>query len=384
MPFEWIKQALDKRAQDNLLRSRRPVWRDRQSRLHFGGDSYLDFSSNDYLGMSQHPQVIRAAQDALERYGVGSGGSAMVTGYNVELQKLESYLADWLGFDRCILFGSGFAANTGVLETLMADKQGLLIQDKLNHASLIDGGLHCQAKSVRFKHNDIQSLEARLKMAGSAKMVVSEGIFSMDGDGAPLEDFSRLCKDYNSALMVDDAHGFGVLGEQGKGSVAKAGLTNNDVDIYMATFGKAVGTSGAFVCASDDVCEYLLQFCRHYTYSTAMPSALVAATFASLEALKDEQWRRDKLSENITYFKQRQCELGLGDSGSSSAIQPILIGDSAKALSIGDSLRNQGIWLGAIRPPTVPKGSARLRVTLSCLHSDKDIDHLFNQLEPLL
>lgn len=366
------------------MRTRKAVVRDKTCRLQYQGQAYIDFSSNDYLGMSQHPEVVEAAAQALKQYGVGSGGSAMITGYSPEHQALEHYLADWLGYESCLLFGSGFAANTGVIETLMAGKSDLLIQDKLNHASLIDGGINCQAKSLRFHHNDIDALNTRLQSAGNNKLVVTEGVFSMDGDTSPLRQIAELAKANGAAVMVDDAHGLGVLGEQGKGTPSYFGLSNKAIDIHMATFGKAVGTTGAFVAASSQTIEYLLQFCRHSIYSTAMPPAMAAATLTSLKLIAKEQWRRDKLCELINHFKQKMAQLGLPDSHSKTAIQPVVIGDAAKVMNISDSLKASGIWLTAIRPPTVPQGTSRLRVTLSCNHEIADIDVLFEKLEALL
>ncbi|MCJ8269275.1 MAG: 8-amino-7-oxononanoate synthase [Psychrosphaera sp.] len=303
----------------------------------------------------------------------------MLTGYSYAQRELEDYLCDWLGFDRCLLFNSGFAANTGVLQTLLSE-QSLLVQDKLNHASLIDGGVACAAKSVRFRHNDMDSLQQRLQSAPNDTLTVTEGVFSMDGDTAKLDEIYQLTRENKSWLMIDDAHGIGVLGEQGKGTANHYGLSPNAVDIHMATFGKAVGTTGAFVGASKSTIEYLLQFCRHYIYSTAMPPAMAAATLASLKCLAQEQWRRDKLGELTDYFKSKIKGLGLLDSHSDSAIQPIIIGCADKTVALSESLKKQGIWLAAIRPPTVSAKVSRLRVTLTSQHETKDIDSLFDKL----
>lgn len=384
MPFDFIQAKLDERVQHKLLRTRRALVRLSSTKVATDKDTFLDFSSNDYLGMSQHQDVISAANTATVQYGIGSGGSSMITGYSKVHQALEEYLAHWLGFERCMLFSSGFAANTGVIETLMVNKDDLLIQDKLNHASLIDGGRHCQAKSVRFAHNDMDALKRRLQQAGNNKLVVSEGVFSMDGDSAVLDQVVEHTKACSAGLMVDDAHGLGVLGEQGKGTLSHFGLNAADADIYMATFGKAVGTGGAFVAGSTSMIEYLLQFCRHYTYSTAMPPALAQATLTSLQIIAQDSWRREKLQSLIAHFKFRLNQIGLPDNQSSSAIQPILIGDTQKTLAISEGLKKSGIWLTAIRPPTVPQGTSRLRVTLNCDHQTQDIDFLFEQLEALI
>lgn len=384
MPFSFIDSALKKREAANLKRQRHTLCRDSDGLITFQGKRYLDFSSNDYLGMANHPDVVNAAHQAMQQHGIGSCGSAMVTGYHPCHQALEEYLADWLGYERCMLFNSGFSANTGVVETLMQHPDGLLVQDKLNHASLIDAGINCKSNSVRFNHNDMPALERRLQGFANNKLVVTEGVFSMDGDTADLPSAVKLAKAAKAGFMIDDAHGIGVIGEQGKGTAAHLGIESNQIDVHMATFGKAVGTAGAFVAASNNTIEYLLQFNRHYIYSTAMPPAIAAGTLQSLKIIAKDQWRRDKLAELVGLFKQRARKLGLPDNHSSSAIQPIIIKDAAKAVMISEALKEAGIWLTAIRPPTVPVGTSRLRVTLTCHHQSSDIDRLFDQLELLL
>jgi 8-amino-7-oxononanoate synthase len=379
MAFEFIDAALTKRRQNHLLRKRVCLPQGHGRTVTFEGKPYLNFSSNDYLGMASHPKVLKAAQVALDKYGCGSSGSPLLTGYSHAQRELEDYLCDWLGFERCLLFNSGFAANTGVLQTLLSE-QNLLIQDKLNHASLIDGGVACVAKSVRFRHNDMDSLQQRLQSAPNDTLTVTEGVFSMDGDTAKLDDIYQLTRQYESWLMIDDAHGIGVLGEQGRGTTSHYGLPPSAVDIHMATFGKAIGTTGAFVGASESLIEYLLQFCRHYIYSTAMPPAMAAATLASLTCLAQEQWRRDKLGELTDYFKTKMEGLGLTPSTSNSAIIPIIIGSADKTLLLSENLKKQGIWLAAVRPPTVASNGSRLRVTLTSQHETTDIDKLFDKL----
>ena len=379
MSFEFIDAALSERRANHLLRKRVCLPQGHGRLVSFDGKPFVNFSSNDYLGMASHPKVLKATQQALDKYGCGSSGSPLLSGYSHAQRELEDYLCQWLGFERCLLFNSGFAANTGVLQTLLND-QSLLVQDKLNHASLIDGGVACAAKSVRFRHNDMDSLQQRLQSALHDTLTVTEGVFSMDGDTAKLDDIYQLTRQHKSWLMVDDAHGLGVLGKQGKGTADHYGLGPNEVDIHMATFGKAVGTTGAFVGASESTIEYLMQFCRHYIYSTAMPPAMAAATLASLKCLAQEQWRRDKLTELTEYFKCKMQALGLKSNRSNSAIMPIIIGCAEKTVALSDSLKKQGIWLAAVRPPTVSANSSRLRVTLTSQHEHKDIDNLFDKL----
>ena len=380
MAFDFIQDGLNRRHNEQLFRQRFALAKGHGRTLSYQGKNYLNFSSNDYLGMAAHPQVIKAGQIALNKYGVGSSGSALITGYSQAQLELEAYLCDWLGLERCLLFNAGFSANTGVIQTLMTHADSLLVQDKLNHASLIDAGLNCGAKLVRYRHNDMSHLQQKLNSDHADKLVVTEGVFSMDGDSAPLVQIQQITDDHHAWLMVDDAHGLGVLGDEGKGTVNALGMASDSVDITMATFGKAIGTMGAFVGAGADTIEYLIQFCRHYIYSTAMPPAMAAATLASLQIVAKEQWRRDKLQQLIAYFKTKLVILGFPPNMSETAIQPIIIGDTAKTLQISQALKQQGIWLTAIRPPTVAANTARLRVTLTCEHTESDIDRLFNGL----
>lgn len=343
---------------------------------------YLNFSSNDYLGLACDPQVKLGAIDAVNKYGAGCGGSPLVIGHGRIHQYLEDQLKDLTGHSGVMLYTSGFAANSGVIETLLS-KEDYLLQDKLNHASLLNAGRSSAAKMNRFVHNDLASLEQQLatKAAKNAtdRLVITEGIFSMDGDGAPLADMAKHCQEHQSWLMVDDAHGFGVYGE-GAGSCKAAGVS---ADILMATFGKAIGTSGAFVAADKDVIDYLVNFCRHYIYSTSLSPMVVGATIASIELTKQttkQAWRRQKLEHNIAHFREQAAKFGLAVMPSQSAIQPIIIGDSARAMAVTEHLRELGIWVTAIRPPTVAKGSARLRITLSTNHQISDIDTLVQSL----
>jgi len=347
-----------------------------QCHMALGAAPLINFSANDYLGLATDPLVIEAANNASAKYGVGSGGSPLVTGQSSLHQYLQDMLCDITGLEHAMLFSSGFAANSGVISTLLG-KGDLLLQDKLNHASLMDAGISSPATMKRFRHNDMGHAAKQLAMASDYdnRLLVTEGIFSMDGDGGNLSSLRQQVDAHNAWLMVDDAHGFGVNGG-GQGSCAMAGITPN---ILMATFGKAIGTSGAFVAGDHATIEYLTNFCRHYIYSTALPIAIVAATIKSVE-LSQQSWRHDKLNQRISYFKQQASKLGLALLPSNSAIQPLIIGDSSQTTALSNALKQQGFCVGAIRPPTVAQGSARLRITLSANHKLSDIDGLLSTL----
>lgn len=344
--------------------------------------AYLNFSGNDYLGLATEPQLIKALTEGAERFGVGSSGSPLVTGFHYAHRALSDALCDWLGVDDVLLFSSGFAANQVMLQHL-ADKTDHLLLDKLCHASLIDAALHSDAPYKRFPHQDLVALEMQLQRHPSA-LVVTEGVFSMDGDSPDLMAVSALCKTHKADLLLDDAHGLGVLGKEGKGSWDAQGLESKDMLCLMANFGKALAGQGAFLAGSATVMDYLRQFARHYVYSTALSPALCWAMKTSVELSRSQEWRRDKLNDNIQLFKTLAAGAGFTLLPSNTAIQPLIIGDSDKAMLISACLKKQGIWLSAIRPPTVPQGSARLRITLSAMHQSGDIHFLVQQLEQLL
>jgi 8-amino-7-oxononanoate synthase len=344
--------------------------------------AYLNFSGNDYLGLATEPKLINALAEGAERFGVGSSGSPLVTGFHYAHRALSDALCDWLGVDDVLLFSSGFAANQVMLQHL-ADKTDHLLLDKLCHASLIDAALTSDASYKRFPHQDLAALEMLLQRYPSA-LVVTEGVFSMDGDSPDLSAVSALCTINKADLLLDDAHALGVLGKEGKGSWDAQGLQPNDMLCLMANFGKALAGQGAFLAGSATVIDYLRQFARHYIYSTALSPALCWAMKTSVELSRSQEWRRDKLNDNIQLFKTLAAGAGLTLLPSNTAIQPLIIGDSDKAMLISASLKKQGIWLSAIRPPTVPQGSARLRVTLSAMHQSDDIHFLVQKLEQLI
>ncbi|EOG5374836.1 8-amino-7-oxononanoate synthase [Cronobacter turicensis] len=341
------------------------------------GVRYRNFSGNDYLGLSQHPALIAAWRQGAERFGVGSGASGHVSGYSGAHQSLENALAQWLGFDRALLFISGFAANQAVVAALMQQPDRILA-DRLSHASLLEAASHSPATLRRFAHNAPGALAALLdKPCDGLTLVFTEGVFSMDGDRAPLADIAGLAQSAQTLLMVDDAHGIGVLGREGRGSCDVAGVRP---DLLLVTFGKAFGLSGAALLCSESMADYLLQTARHLIYSTAMPAAQACALDAALTVVREGDDLRARLARNITRFRAGASQLPLTLADSQTAIQPLIVGENSAALTLAEKLRERGCWATAIRPPTVPAGTARLRLTLSAAHQDDDIDALLEAL----
>ncbi|HBC8592210.1 TPA: 8-amino-7-oxononanoate synthase [Citrobacter koseri] len=375
-----IDDALTARRSADALRRRYAVTQGAGRWLVANERQYLNFSSNDYLGLSHHPQIIRAWQQGAERFGVGSGGSGHVSGYSVAHQALEEALAGWLGYSRALLFISGFAANQAVIAALMA-KDDRIVADRLSHASLLEAANLSPATLRRFTHNDPQHL-ARLLDApcGGQQLVVTEGIFSMDGDGAPLAEIHRVARRRNAWLLVDDAHGIGVTGDEGRGSCWRQQVKP---ELLIVTFGKGFGVSGAAILCSESVADYLLQFARHLIYSTSMPPAQAQALSAALAVIRSPEGadRREKLAALIQRFRSGVKASDFTLANSHSAIQPLIVGDNARALRLADTLREQGCWVSAIRPPTVPAGTARLRLTLTQAHETQDIDRLLEVLD---
>ena len=374
-----IDAALDARRAAEALRVRTPVENGAGRFLTCDQRRYSNFSSNDYLGLSQHPALIRAWQQGAEQYGVGSGGSGHVSGYTRAHRALEEQLADWLGYPRALLFISGFAANQALIAALTG-KDDRIVADRLSHASLLEAASHSPAQLRRFAHNDAAQLASLLdKPCEGQQLVVTEGIFSMDGDSAPLGDIHAATRRKGSWLLVDDAHGIGVTGPEGRGSAA-----HQDVkpELLVVTFGKGVGISGAAVLCSDPVADYLLQFARHLIYSTSMPPAQAVALLAAFNLIRSDEGeaRRQQLSALISQFRAGVSGLPLEITASQSAIQPLIVGENARALHLAQTLREKGIWVTAIRPPTVPAGTARLRLTLTAAHEAADITALLEAL----
>lgn len=383
-----LNRALKERKKQNRYRTRRITKGPQQIEMKVDDRDVISFCSNDYLGLANHPQIKQATIKAINDFGVGSGSAHLVNGHSIVHHQLEEELAEFSGYPRALLFSTGYMANLGLCQALTA-KGDYIFEDKLNHASLIDGGLISGAKMQRYLHNDVSSLKQKFDKThkdnnqDTNKLVLTDGVFSMDGDIANLPKLSTLCKKNNSWLMVDDAHGFGTLGETGKGCLQHFSLGQKDVPIYMATLGKAIGTAGAFIAGSDELIETIIQQARTYIYTTAMPAAIAEATRYSLNIIQNESRHLNNLNNNIAYFKSCCTELELPIENSETAIQPMIIGDDKAALQISQDLFESGFLVTAIRPPTVPEGTSRLRITLSAKHTHDHIDQLINALREL-
>lgn len=350
-------------------------------RLHVDGRELLSFASNDYLGLAQHPQVIAAMKDAADRWGVGSTAAHLLGGHRTPHAELERNVAHWLGYEAALLFSTGYLANLGVIAGLL-ERGDVCVQDKLNHACLIDGARLAGCDLRRYPHGDVDAAARQLDAAaGAPKMLATDGVFSMDGDLAPLRELAALARRRDALLFVDDAHGFGVLGPDGRGSPEHLGLGAVDVPLRMLTLGKAVGCGGALVLGGRALMDALVQFARPFVYTTAMPPALAAAASAAIAIIRREPQRRAHLQAMVARFRAGAAELGLALMPSATAIQPLLIGDSEAAQALSRALLARGLYVPAIRPPTVPVGSARLRVTLSAAHTAQDVDLLLGALD---
>ena len=382
-PFSELAANLDDLALQGLYRSRRVSASPQGIKLDIDGKAVVNFCSNDYLGLANHPDVVNAFKAAVDQYGVGSGSAHLICGHSAAHHALEEELAEFTGRDRALLFSTGYMANLGVISALVG-RGDAVFEDRLNHASLLDGGLLSGARFKRYAHGDLGNLEDKLAQASGNKLIVSDGVFSMDGDVAPLDKLALAAKNHQAWLMVDDAHGLGVIGAQGGGVLEHYGLTQQDVPVLMGTLGKGIGTFGAFVAGSEDLIETLIQKARTYIYTTALPASVAEATRASLKIVSAESWRRDKLINLTERFRLGAAQLGLTLMDSSSAIQPVLIGDSQKAVDISNTLMEAGFLVSAIRPPTVMQGSARLRVTFSALHEPLHVDQLLDALQQII
>ncbi len=373
---EFLKSLLQQRQQDNLYRTRQVRSGVQAPTILINGQTYLAFCSNDYLGLASDERLKIACQLGAERYGIGSGASHLITGHTLAHQSLEQEVAIYTQRERALLFSTGYMANLGVITALLG-RHDAVFSDKLNHASLIDATKLSQAKIYRY--SDMQTLALRLaKSSARHKLIVTDGIFSMDGNIANLPKIIELAKTYNAWVMVDDAHGLGVVGKTGRGTLELYDCGVEDVPILMGTFGKAFGVFGAFIAGSELLIETLIQFARSYIYTTALPPALVETVRESLIIATEENWRRQRLQELITYFRKQASSLPLIES--STPIQPIILGDSTTALEVSKALYQRGIIVTAIRPPTVPNGTSRLRITLSALHNENQIDKLITSL----
>lgn len=367
-----IANALEARRQKGLTRQVRTIEGGNQAKLFHQKDGYVNFSSNDYLGLANDKELSLAWQKGIELYGNGSGASPLVTGFSPAHQNLETALCEWLGFSRAILFSSGFSANQALIFGLL-EKGDLLLQDKLNHASLMEAGQLSPATMKRFLHNDLNSLK---KLLTQEALVITEGVFSMDGDLSPLAELRAVTKDH-AWLAVDDAHGIGVLGEQGQGSCHYA---NIKPDILIVTFGKAFGLSGAAILCNEEVGDYLTQFARHHVYSTAIPPSQAYALTHAIGMIQTQSWRREKLGELQHIYRECFSRFD-GYVETETPIKPILLGEASLAIDVAEQLKSKGHWLTAIRPPTVPNGTARLRITLTSNHTLEQVRQLASCFE---
>ena len=371
-----LEQLLQERGEQRLWRERVAIGSPQGRLVTVDGKSLLNFCSNDYLGLTSHPKLAQAGAAAIEQWGSGSGASHLVCGHQELHEQLESALAAFVGAEKAIVFSTGYMANLALPQTFLG-RNGLLLEDKLNHASLLDAGQLAAATMRRYPHLDVQ-VAARMLAESDApqKMIMTDGVFSMDGDIAPLAELREICNSNQTMLVVDEAHGFGVMGIDGGGVCQERGISISDNHVLMGTLGKAAGSFGAFIAGDRYLMEALVQFARPVIYTTALPPAVIACSLAALEVMKSESWRREKLHNNIAYFRERASQQGLLLGNSRTPIQPVVIGCVERAVRVSRELKKQGIWVVAIRPPTVPVGSARLRITLSAEHQPEDIDRL--------
>lgn len=383
-----LQSELERQRAADLYRTRRTIEGAHGVRIRVDGRDCLNFCSNDYLGLAADPRIVVAAQQALSRHGTGSGASALICGYSAAHRELEEALAAFTGFPRVLLFSSGWAANLGVLRALLS-RDDHILADELNHASLIDGGRLSGAHYQRVRHADVGAFESALgglETSARMRLLVTDSVFSMDGDLAPLSELEAICRTHAAALMIDDAHGFGVIGQRGRGAPEHFGMRP---DIYVATLGKSLGAAGAFVAGSENLIEFLIQRARSWVFSTAPPPAIAAAAREALRIVETEPELRQQLHRNIQRLVSGAGQLGLklgpprgAPAGlrASTPILPLVVGDAARTMAISRALFERGIWVAGIRPPTVPEGTSRLRITLSAAHTDGQIDSLLDAL----
>ena len=368
-----------------MYRRRRTIDGPQGREVVLDGRRILNFCSNDYLGLAADPRIGAAFKAGIDRWGVGAGASHLVCGHCVAHEQLEAELAAFTGRPRALLFSSGYGANVGVINALLSQGD-FVFEDRLNHASLLDGGWISRAAFTWFDHLDAAHLEREIAAVSSAigrRLIVSDGTFSMDGDACRLDDLIGVAKRHGAWIMIDDAHGMGVHGTNGVGLVDPQRYGTGEVPVLVGTLGKAFGTAGAFVAGEEDLIETLVQRSRNYIYTTAMPAALAAATLASLEIVRGEPWRREQLARLVERFRSNAKNLGIALMPSASPIQPLVVGTADRALAISRRLEDQGFFIAAIRPPTVPEGTSRLRITLTAAHRMEDVDRLFEALAPI-
>lgn len=368
--FQFIKDSLESRQQNGQFRELTPIHNSDSFRIQVGETSYINLSSNDYLGLRNHPEMISCSKYFVDKYGTGSGASRLITGTGEYHQKLEEELATWLKVESVLLFNSGYQLNSTLIPSI-ADRDTIIYSDRLNHNSLVQGIIASRATFRRYKHLDYSHLESLLQKDTDTyrKVIVTESVFSMDGDIANLDILSKLADTYNAILIVDEAHAIGVLGPKGRG----IGHTNERIDIRIGTFGKAFGSFGAYVAGSSEIISYLINHCGGFIYTTALPPAVIGATHCALDLLKEMDSEREYLIELSSWFRNELNKEGYNTFGSASHIVPVYVGDEFKALRLSESLKEQGYWVNAIRPPTVEPGTSRLRFTLSTYHTKEDL-----------
>lgn len=377
--MKTLEQELSRRRAENLYRERLVLESPQGAEVRVGAQTLLSFCSNDYLGLANDPRVVAAMQQGAQHYGAGAGASHLVSGHSRAHHALEEELADFVGAERALLFSTGYMANLGVVSAL-TDRHDAIFEDRLNHASLIDAARLARAKVMRYPHAGTARLAEMLQQAPRPGLVTTDAVFSMDGDIAPLAELSELAAKHGARLLVDDAHGLGVLGRHGRGTLEHLGLPLAPPVILMGTLGKALGVFGAFVAGETALIETLIQAARTYIYTTALPPAVAEAVRASLRIAREEGWRRTRLQTLVARFRAGAEKLGLALMPSPTPIQPVLLGTAEAAIQASRRLREQGILVPAIRPPTVPEGSARLRITFSAAHEEAHVDRLLQAL----
>lgn len=380
---DWLQDTLTTRQAQHLLRVKRPLQSPPGPRVQVDGRWLHNFCSNDYLGLAHDQELAETLARSARQLGVGAGAAGLVCGHHHAHEALAEELADWLGVESVLLFGNGYLANVGILQAL-ASKGDAIFQDRLNHASLLDGGLSSGARHQRYHHADVADIESRLRADTSRRrLVVSDGVFSMDGDIAPVPELLDVAKAQDALLVLDEAHAFGVLGEQGRGTVSHANLPADAVPLRIGTLGKAFGVYGAFAAGPKLLLDVLQQTTRTAIYTTALPPALAETTRHALCKVRADEWRRQRLREHTTRLREGLLAQGWSMMPSPTPIQPIHIGTSARAEALSAALAERGFWVGAIRPPTVPVGTARLRLTLTASHDDAALTALLNTMAEL-
>lgn len=381
--MERIEKFLKERKENNLLRILRPSELRREGKIYFKNREYVDLSSNDYLGLANHPKIIECSKKAIEKYGAGSSASRLLSGDLDIHHQLEEKIASFKGKECALIFNSGYQANVGIISALC--KRGdIIFSDRLNHASIVDGILLSGAKFFRFNHNDTNHLESLLKKERNKfkeAFIITETIFSMDGDRCPIKEIVALKEKYHCIIMADEAHATGIFGKNGAGVIEEEGLIN-DIDLIMGTFGKALGSFAAYVSCSRELKDYLINFSRSFIYSTSLPPSIIGANLAGLDLIKEEPFRRKALLKNSAYFREELNKRGFNVKGASQII-PLILGDNHRAVKMSEELQNRGYWVLPIRPPTVPVGESRLRFSLTYHHTRDILERLVNDIDEI-